>query len=473
MKQCLIFLSLTLLISGTWSLLDSGECGRDKTCFIEEDFSRQFSYNQPGAGDVLTIEMQAKNSRWVATSFSSDLFMGDDDVISCECAYFQDTPDNCTRIIAKDLSLNGRSNFVANHVDTSQNLCVLEAEYTADGEIYCKVERLISGADPADADLSDCLYQFYSAGQSNLRLDRHVIYEPFAAPLRSSSCIEVQLPISSNIRTVQVSNCQYWKPHLGLNILAWMLLFPIACFIWHFLVPTLGDDRRIWFITHRLILFASSLLAIIAFVLFLVYSGLTVPPQYRVIGLWILDFDIFLSYQIIGIFVLILAIIIPFVSFAKCSKFNHPTPRFIFDLIYFYLLLFTIIVSNGYIMLGLFITESMNCYYNTIFDDFYPPSRISRYLMGAWIFCTATIFFLFDIYHVTDERIEKDKQIYQMAAMQDNKLLPDGSLASSAYPRSEGFYTPTDMPLRDSVFTVFVVICVIFSVSVVILVGLS
>ena len=92
--------------------------------------------------------------------------------------------------------------------------------------------------------------------------------------------------------------------------------------------------------------------------------------------------------------------------------------------------------------------------------------------MGGWIFCASSVFFLFDIYHVTDERTEKDKQIYQMAAMQDHKLLPDGSLAS-AYPHSEGFYTPTDMPLRHSVFALFVIVCVISTVALVTTIGLS
>ena len=136
-----------------------------------------------------------------------------------------------------------------------------------------------------------------------------------------------------------MSNCQYWKPHLGINVIAWMLFFPIACFIWHFLVPTLGDDRRTWFITHRLILLISSFLAIIGFVFFLIYSGLSIPARYRIIGLWILDYDILLSYQIFGVFVLCLAIVIPFVSIVKCSKYSHPTPRLVIDKIciyYFY-----------------------------------------------------------------------------------------------------------------------------------------
>ena len=115
----------------------------------------------------------------------------------------------------------------------------------------------------------------------------------------------------------------------------------------------------------------------------------------------------------------------------------------------------------------------MHCYYNSFFAEFYPPARIARYIMGAWVFSASAVFFLFDIYHVTDERTEKDKQIYQMAAMQDHKLLPDGSLASSAYPRSEGFYTPTDMPLRNSVFALFVIVCVLFTVSLVTTIGIS
>ena len=88
--------------------------------------------------------MQAKASKWVATSFSTDTFIGDDDVISCECEYSIETPENCSKIIAKDLRLNGRSNFIANEIDSSQNLCILEGEYI-DGEIYCKVQKLITG----------------------------------------------------------------------------------------------------------------------------------------------------------------------------------------------------------------------------------------------------------------------------------------------------------------------------------------
>eukprot|EP00800_Vazella_pourtalesii_P021474 TRINITY_DN8005_c0_g2_i2.p1 TRINITY_DN8005_c0_g2~~TRINITY_DN8005_c0_g2_i2.p1 ORF type:complete len:253 (-),score=34.05 TRINITY_DN8005_c0_g2_i2:35-793(-) len=252
-----------------------------------------------------------------------------------------------------------------------------------------------------------------------------------------------------------------------------MLFFPIACFIGHFLVPTLGDDRTNWLITHRLFLIFTTLFAILGYVLFLVYSGVTVPAMYRAIGLWIVDFDIFLSYQLIAIVVLILALVIPFISFCKCSKYSHPTPRFIFDFIYTTVLLSSLIISSGYVMLGLFITEDMDCYYNPIFDQFYPPVRLARYLLGGWMVSTASIIFLFDIYHVTDERTEKDKQIYQMAAMQDHKLLPDGSVASSTYPRSDGFYTPTDMPLRHSVFILFVTVCVVFTLSVVITIGLS
>ena len=144
MKHCAVFLSLLSLISSSWCLFDSGECGRDKTCFVEEDFSRQFSFDQPATGDFLTIEMQAKNSKWVATSFSTDEFLGDDDVISCECEYAVEAPNNCSRIIAKDLRLNGRSNYIANHIDASQSLCLLEAEYV-NGEIYCKLEKFIEG----------------------------------------------------------------------------------------------------------------------------------------------------------------------------------------------------------------------------------------------------------------------------------------------------------------------------------------
>ena len=232
MKHCAIFLLFLAIISSCWCLFDTGDCGRDKTCYVEEDFSRLFSFNQPGSGDLLTIEMQAKNSKWVATSFSADEFLGDDDVISCECEYTLEVPDNCSRIIAKDLHLNGRSNSIANHIDASQSVCVLEAEYV-NGEIYCKLEKFIDGLfvclsvwlsgrcccfclhinlryladtlDPTDEDLDSCLYQFYSSGDTNLRLDRQVIYEASAPPQRSTSCLEVRLPISSNIRTVQVS----------------------------------------------------------------------------------------------------------------------------------------------------------------------------------------------------------------------------------------------------------------------------
>ena len=147
--------------------------------------------------------------------------------------------------------------------------------------------------------------------------------------------------------------------------------------------------------------------------------------------------------------------------------------RFAFDFIYFTLLVIAILLSSTYILIGLFILGDMHCYYNSFFDEFYPPARIAKYIMGGWLFCTSVIFFLFDIYHITDERTEKDKQIYQMAAMQDNKLLPDGSLASSTYPHSEGFYTPTDMPLRHSVFALFVIVCVIFTVALVTTIGLS
>ena len=253
MKHYVIVLSLFALISSSYCLFDAGDCGREKTCFVEEDFSRQFSFDQPATGDLLTIEMQAKNSKWVATSFSTDEFLGDDDVISCECEYDLETPDNCSRIIAKDLRLNGRSNYIANHIDASQSLCVLEAEYV-NGEIYCKLEKFIAGlfvclfvcllvclfvymviwlfgclviwlfvclfvyshilylaadVDNTDEDLTNCLYQFYSSGDSNLKLDRQVLYEPSAPPLRSTSCVEVKLPIGPNIRIVQVSPEKY------------------------------------------------------------------------------------------------------------------------------------------------------------------------------------------------------------------------------------------------------------------------
>ena len=78
-----------------------------------------------------------------------------------------------------------------------------------------------------------------------------------------------------------------------------------------------------------MLLIISSFLAILAFVFFLIYSGLSVPARYRVIGLWIFDYDIYLSYQVFGVFVLSLAIVIPFVSIPKCSKYNHPTPRYV------------------------------------------------------------------------------------------------------------------------------------------------
>ena len=144
MNRILTLISLCLFLGNSWALLDSSECGRSKTCFIERDFSRQFSFNQPGTDNVITIEMQAKASRWVATSFSEDTFQGDDDVISCECEYSLENPENCSRIIAKDLHLNGRSNYIANEIDTSQSLCILEGEYTADGDIYCKIQKIIS-----------------------------------------------------------------------------------------------------------------------------------------------------------------------------------------------------------------------------------------------------------------------------------------------------------------------------------------
>ena len=147
MRHFAFLFSIALLFSGTKALFDTSTCGQlnTKTCFVEEDSSRLFSFNQPGTGDMIEIEMQAKNSKWVSTSFSLDTFQGDDDVISCECRYDRGAPDNCSEIVAKDLSLIGRSNLMANEIDASQNLCVLEGEYTSDGDIYCKVRRNISG----------------------------------------------------------------------------------------------------------------------------------------------------------------------------------------------------------------------------------------------------------------------------------------------------------------------------------------
>lgn len=416
--------------------------------------------------------MQAKNSKWVSTSFSLDTFQGDDDVISCECRYDRGAPDNCSEIVAKDLSLIGRSNLMANEIDASQNLCVLEGEYTSDGDIYCKVRRNISEIFPL-SNVEKCFYQFYAAGDSNLRLDRHVRYEPFRPPLRSTGCVQFRAPVSTNIKTVQVSYCEYWKPHLMLSVIAFVLAYPIAAFMWHFMVPTLGEDRRSWYVAHIVFILSSLFFSIVSFCMFYFNSAFAIPSQYRISGLWLFEDEIVVTYEAIGIAVLFMSFLTACICFCKFSKFKYPNPRFIFDVAYSICLYSTLLISTAYILIGLFITAELNCYSNPFFQTFYPPGRISRYIMGGWIFCAASIYFLFDIYHVTDERVEKDKQIYQMAAMQDHKLLPDGSLASTPYPQSDGFYTPTDMPLRKSVFAVFVTVCFIFSLSLIISVGLS
>ena len=141
--------------------------------------------------------------------------------------------------------MNNRKYLRPNVNTCKSNRCefVLEAE---SGEIYCKLEKfmqvclfiwfvyclfiwlclvicllfvclfvyshilyLAADVDNTDEDLTNCLYQFYSSGDSNLKLDRQVLYEPSAPPLRSTSCVEVKLPIGPNIRIVQVSPEKY------------------------------------------------------------------------------------------------------------------------------------------------------------------------------------------------------------------------------------------------------------------------
>ncbi|XP_063409493.1 putative ferric-chelate reductase 1 homolog [Mytilus trossulus] len=288
------------------SLPTDSECGATKGCFIDcTGNSCNYIVTWRDNGDAVDFELSAKlqdtNNKWIAIGFSSDLKMGDDEVITCILF------GNNTSVLR---SFNdGKGNVpVANPVEGLSNYIVT----VQDGIFRCSFRK--------NKRLTRQKRQTSRSLFVDLDNDFNVMYGTGPASSGSRVSIHIENPVVTpgkvDFQSFAVigdtAKHPLVKVHACLMIIAWIFCTGIAIIAARHYKPVWSKsswfNQKIWFQIHRTLMVTAMTLTVIAFITIFVevggYSEVYARPGKEYLP----------AHPVLGIIVTILCILNPIMS---------------------------------------------------------------------------------------------------------------------------------------------------------------
>ncbi|XP_076071252.1 putative ferric-chelate reductase 1 [Mytilus galloprovincialis] len=304
--------------SGT--LPTDSECGATKGCFIDcTGNSCNYIVTWRDNGDAVDFELSTKlqdtNNKWIAIGFSSDLKMGDDEVVSCILF------GNNTSVLR---SFNdGKGNVpVANPAEGLSNYIVK----VQDGIFRCSFRK--------NKRLTRQKRQTSRSLFVDLDNDFNVMFGTGPASSGSLVSIHNENPVVTPGKvdfqsfTVIGDTAKYplVKVHACLMIIAWIFCTGIAIIAARHYKPVWSKwswfNQKIWFQIHRTLMVTAMILTVIAFITIFVevggYSEVYARPGKEYLP----------AHPVLGIIVTILCILNPIMSLFRPGPTDKKRPIF-------------------------------------------------------------------------------------------------------------------------------------------------
>ncbi|XP_071126303.1 putative ferric-chelate reductase 1 [Mytilus edulis] len=302
------------------SLPTDSECGATKGCFIDcTGTSCNYIVTWRDNGDAVDFELSTKlqdtNNKWIAIGFSSDLKMGDDEVVSCILF------GNNTSVL-RSFNDGKRNVPVANPAEGLSNYIVT----VQDGIFRCSFRK--------NKRLTRQKRQTSRSLFVDLDNDFNVMFGTGPASSGSLVSIHNENPVVTPGKvdfqsfTVIGDTAKYplVKVHACLMIIAWIFCTGIAIIAARHYKPVWSKsswfNQKIWFQIHRTLMVTAMILTVIAFITIFVevggYSEVYARPGKEYLP----------AHPVLGIIVTILCILNPIMSLFRPGPTDKKRPIF-------------------------------------------------------------------------------------------------------------------------------------------------
>ncbi|CAC5367225.1 unnamed protein product [Mytilus coruscus] len=302
------------------SLPTDSECGATKGCFIDcTGNSCNYIVTWRDNGDAVDFELSTKlqdtNNKWIAIGFSSDLKMGDDEVVAC-------------------ISFGNNANVLRSYNDGKGNVPVANPMAGLSNHIVTVQDGIFRCTFRKNKRLTRQKRQSSRSLFVDLDNDFNVMFGTGSASSGSRVSIHTENPVVTpgkvDFQSFAVigdtARHPLVKVHACLMIIAWIFCTGVAIIAARYYKPVWSKsslfNQKIWFQIHRTLMVTAMTLTVIAFITIFVevggYSEVYARPGKEYLP----------AHPVLGIIVTILCILNPIMSLFRPGPTDKNRPIF-------------------------------------------------------------------------------------------------------------------------------------------------